>query len=142
MKFDMPYGQKPMLYVPHFGHWEAQERVFVVFGIFDALSLAVAGFAGSSPTAGKGSLDVRWFDQLNKLIYIMPDRGEDKEAYEYAAKLDWRGRVCKLEYNTDEKDVNDILVRRGPEGLRDAMESGVGSGIRIRDERTAGFTWD
>ena len=142
MKFDMPYGQGALLYVPRWDYWEAQGRVFVVFGIFDALSLAVAGFAASSPTAGKGSLDVRWFDQLSKLIYIIPDRGEDKEAYEYAAKLDWRGRVCKLEYNSDEKDCNDILVRRGPEGLKHAVESRLGSGVRIRDERTVGLTWD
>ena len=141
MKFDMPYGQKPVLYVPHFGHWEAQERVFVVFGMFDALSLAVAGLAGSSPSAGKGSLDPKWLDGVSKPVYIIPDRDtpankEAKQAFEYASLLDWRGRVCRLEYNTDEKDVNDILVRRGPEGLRDAVDKSVGDSVRLHDRGT------
>lgn len=132
MKFDMPYGQKPMLYVPNWNLWGTNDRVFVVFGVFDAISLAVAGYASASPSSGKLSLETKWLDDVSKPIYIIPDRGEEEQAFEYARKLDWRGRVATMEYDYHEKDINDILVYRGAEGLRNAVESKQRDSVRIR----------
>ena len=130
MKFDMPYGQPPMLYVPRRDLWNEAERVFIVFGVFDAISMCVAGLGAASPSSGKLSLDTKWLDNVGKRICIVPDLGEEKQAFQYAAELDWRGQVIQLDYRDGEKDVNDILVHRGVEGVHDAMESVLRNRVR------------
>ena len=121
MRFDMLFGQRPMLYVPVWKYWDEQPEVYVVFGVFDALSVAAAGLAVASPSSGKNSLNVSWLDDVKKPIVIVPDAGEEADAYRYAAQLGWRGRVKMIDYVNGEKDPNNVLVRRGKEGLRNAL---------------------
>ena len=119
-RFTLPRGQGPMLYVPSWELWD-QEVVFITFGIFDALSLAVAGFGSASPSSGKNSLNPNWLDEARKPIWIIPDRGEEETAWSYMKHLDWRGKVLMLDYQDAEKDVNDVLVGRGTAGLRELV---------------------
>jgi hypothetical protein len=120
------------MYVPNWELWNETETHYIVFGVLDAISMAVAGLAACSPTAGKGSFDPRWLDRENAVVVVVPDWHEDRDAFELAAHLDWRGRVCPLQYQAGEKDVNDILVKRGPEGLRDATSPSVRDSSRSR----------
>lgn len=117
-RYDTPYGQKPMLYVPDWEIYNSADRIYLVFGVLDAISLACVGLPGCSPTAGNMHIDTKWFDDVNKMIYIVPDKKEEKVAYRHAKRLDWRGKVLMLNYGPDEKDINDILVGRGIDGLR------------------------
>lgn len=121
MRFDMPFGQRPMLYVPVWKYWDEQPEVYVVFGVFDALSMAAAGLAAASPSSGKNSLDVSWLDDVKKPVILVPDVGEEADAHRYAAQLGWRGRVKTISYENGEKDPNGVLVRRGKDGLLKAV---------------------
>ena len=123
MRYDLPRGQPPLMYVPDWEVWNGAGTHYIVFGVIDAISMAIAGLAACSPTAGKASFDPRWLDTTDTPVVILSDRHEDRDAFDLAARLDWRGRVCLLKYEEGEKDVNDVLVRRGPEGLRDATQA-------------------
>ena len=122
MRFDMPLGQPGQLYVPDWDLVGRSTKLYVAFGVFDAISLAHVGLASASPTAGKKSVDPTWFDDIDKPIIIVPDRDESMDAHHLAMGLDWRGRVLHPEYKDGEKDPNDILVKRGRKGLVRAME--------------------
>jgi len=134
MRYDLPRGQGPLQYVPNWEMWNEAEMHYIVFGVLDAISMAVAGIAAASPTAGKGSFDPRWLDHEDQEVVVIPDRHEDRDAFDLAGRLDWRGQVRLLQYEAEEDDCNDILVRRGPEGLADAVAKNFrgrrGSGIR------------
>ena len=132
MRYDMPRKQPPLAYVPDWRLWNEAEIVFILFGVIDAISMVVAGLAAASPTAGKGSFDPRWLDRTDKSVVVIPDRHEDRDAFELARSLDWRGRVYIPEYENKEKDVNDILVQRGPEGLRYAVAADKRNSSRSR----------
>lgn len=106
-----------MLYVPDRDIYNSADRIYLVFGVLDAISLACIGLPGCSPTAGNLHVDTRWFDDVQKPILIIPDKREEKVAYRHAGRLDWRGKVFMLDYEPGEKDVNDILVKRGAERL-------------------------
>ena len=118
MRFDIPFGQRSMLYIPDWELWNNSDRVYITFGIFDAISVALAGLPAASPTNGKLSFQRQWLDNVIKPVSFIPDRGEENQAYEYAAKMDWRGGVIRLGYEENEKDPNDILVRRGLDRLK------------------------
>ena len=124
MRYDMPGAQGSLMFVPNWELWREAEVHYVVFGVLDAISMVVAGLASASPTAGKASFDPGWLDSVDGSIVVVPDRWEDKDAFGLAARLDWRGRTHLVEYSELEKDPNDILVHRGAEGLKHAMETG------------------
>lgn len=110
-----------MLYVPDWKLYTESDKIYLVFGVLDAISLSIAGLAGCSPTAGNQHLDVTWFDDTIKPIILVADKKEEKAMYKHASRMDWRGKVLIPDYRLDEKDCNDILVKRGPDGLRKAM---------------------
>jgi hypothetical protein len=111
------------MYVPSWALWKEAEVHYVVFGVLDAISMVVAGLAATSPTAGKASFDPEWLDNIDGTVVVVPDRGEESNAYDLAAGLDWRGLVHLPKYSADENDPNKILVQRGAKGLRHAMET-------------------
>mgnify|MGYP001571387727 CR=1 FL=1 len=132
MRYDLPRGQGSLCFIPSIELWKESDEIYVVYGIIDAISMVVAGLAAASPTAGKGSFDPAWLDGEDRPVVILPDLHESRDAFELAASLDWRGRVCIPEYENKEKDVNDILVQRGPEGLRHAVAQNFGNSSRSR----------
>jgi hypothetical protein len=135
-RYMIPTGQQAMMYVPDWGLWDTSEVSYVTFGILDAMSLAVAGLGAASPTNGKLSFDPKWVDDIRHKIVVVPDRGEEKDAHDLAARLDWRGHAGLLDYQDDEKDPNDILVRRGADGLKEALYAASGSIGSIGRTRT------
>ena len=125
-RYMIPAGQRAMMYIPDWKLWDVAEVSYITFGILDAMSLCVAGLAAASPTNGKLSFDPKWLDDVRHRIVVVPDRGEEKDAHDLAAKLDWRGHVSLLNYEENEKDPNDVLVRRGAVGLKEAIDAASG----------------
>jgi DNA primase len=108
-KYIIPKGQNPnLLYVPSWKRIRNAKHVFLTFGIIDAISLHVCGHAAMSTTTGK-RLDPRSLDDVRKVIYIFPDRGEEREGMQLASKLGWRGKVIHYDYPEETKDPNDLL---------------------------------
>jgi hypothetical protein len=114
-RFFQRAGQKPGIYVPD---WSLDgTTLFVVFGLFDAISLALLGYPAATPSMGKGGIKSDWFASWPYRIVVLPDQGEEKQANILAAGLDWRGRAYRLPYPEGCKDPNDYL-QLDQEGLR------------------------
>lgn len=103
-----PKGQNPNLLFDTDPKRTAQAKeVYLLFGIFDAVTLWQAGKAAISTSTGK-RLDASALDHIRKPIIIVPDVGEEREAYLLASKLGWRGRVRQLPDIDNVKDVNNL----------------------------------
>lgn len=111
-KYVMPYGQRSdILYVPNWCLALSTTRIFLTFGIFDAITLAINNIPAMSTISGK-HLDPSALDRFRKKIIIWPDKDEESEAYQLASALGWRGQVFIPDWPDDCKDVNDLFVRR------------------------------
>jgi hypothetical protein len=127
LRFDTPHGQPPMLYVPDWKMLEQANYVFLTFGIFDALTVRSLGFASCTPTVGKDSVNPRWFDEINKRIYIIPDKGEERDALMLVSRLGLRGRILEINYDgTNTKDPNDYATTVGKGKLRELLQAAGG----------------
>ncbi len=111
-KYDTPSGQPPMLYVPDWTLWKNLDKVFITFGMFDAISLATLGYAAASPSVGQDSTNPDWLDDVRKPIYVVPDKGEMKAALKLVRKLGFRGKILRLPYEKFGcNDPNDFLIQ-------------------------------
>lgn len=112
-KYVIPRGQDPnTLYVPSWDRVTAMGKIYLTFGILDAVTLYAAGKAAISTTAGM-RVSPSAFDIIRKKIIIIPDLGEEKEALKLAAKLGWRGDVLQFDYPYPAKDINDLVWKCG-----------------------------
>jgi twinkle protein len=102
------------------------KAVYVTEGEIDALSLASAipSWPVVSIVNGAGSADkelarqIRWLSSFER-VYLMFDADErGREAVEACARLFPPGKLHYLtEYGPGCKDINDVLVKRGPEAV-------------------------
>lgn len=99
------------LYVPNWPLFLRSQKIIIVYGIFDALSLSELGIAVCSSTLGK-NFDPCWLDKYrSKKFLALPDRGEEQEARKLIAGLGWRGmRVIDYDWPEGCKDANDLVV--------------------------------
>ncbi len=108
-KYIFPSEQEDMLYVPSWKRVKEKSEIYLTFGIIDAISLFILGEASMSTTRGKKA-DPRLFDDIPKIIKIIPDHAELPEAYELARRLGYKGKVLSVEYPYGVNDINDLLV--------------------------------
>ena len=108
-------GNHP-LYCPNWENVKKSEVVYVVFGIIDAISLELLGLPVVTGITGK-SLSPDLLKPLGKKFIIIPDDGEEREAYLLANKLGWRARVKALHWDDGCKDVDDERVKFGNQHL-------------------------
>ena len=119
-KYVLPKHQDPnLLYIPSQVQITRARAVFLVFGIISSLSLATLGVGSLSTTTGT-RITPSSFDNIRKLIHIIPDRGEEVQGSELAAKLGWRGRLMNVNWPDGCDDTNDLLVKY-PELLQEAI---------------------
>jgi hypothetical protein len=96
----------PVPFVPDHNLVHKSDYLFVVYGIFDALTLADLRFPVMTSTSGKDTFNPEWLNPWRKRIFIIPDLGEESTAYGLASQLDFRGKVINLEYPLHVKDCN------------------------------------
>lgn len=104
------------LYSPDWRRIEESNVVYVVFGIIDSWTLESLGLPCLTGTTGK-SLSPELLKPLNKKFIIIPDDGEEREAYLLANKLGWRAKVKSLHWDDECKDVDDERVKFGNQHL-------------------------
>jgi len=109
-KYIFPSEQEDMLYVPSWDRIRRRDKVYLTFGIIDAINLCQLDHAAASTTRGKKA-DPELFNKIQKPIIIIPDMGEEPEAHQLAKKLGWRGRVLSIDYPYGAKDINDLIVK-------------------------------
>jgi len=107
-RYFIPRNQNPnVVYSPI---WSDCKRTYLTFGGIDAISLCMLGFSSISTTTGK-RIDPEALDDYRTKIVIIPDYGEEIEAYELAGKLGWRGKVVCPPYPEGTKDCNEWFVK-------------------------------
>lgn len=98
------------LYVPDWGSALRARRLYVVFGVFDALALCQQGYPCVTSTQGK-NFNPRWLDTFRYPITVIPDKGEEEEGRKLAAALGWRSKLLIIRYPDGCKDPNDLLTK-------------------------------
>lgn len=95
---------RPTMFVPDWRILLRAKKIFVVYGILDALVLAGLRLPVVTTTAGQEHFYPEWLEEFRVPIYILPDKGEESAAHELASHMGWRGRVARLEYPDGIKD--------------------------------------
>lgn len=120
LRFIVPLGQKPMLFVPDWRLFERASKVAIVFGMFDALALASLRYPVCTTTGGKDSFNEEWLGEYrDKSFVILPDLGEEATARKVATEIGPRARTARLEYPEGCKDPADFLAT----GRRDELDN-------------------
>lgn len=110
VRYMSPRGQDPnMLYIPSWKLIDKYKTVYLTFGIIDALVLAILGKPAMSTTSGK-HVNPSAFNWHRGNIAIVPDLGEESEAYNLKYKLGIRGKVCVIDYPIGTKDIADLYA--------------------------------
>lgn len=115
-RYYVPKEQPPLMYVPDWIKFKSNKYIVVVFGMFDALALSQLSYPVCTPTNGMRSFDPDWLVEQRKMIYILPDAGEEEAAYKLVGRLGWRGKVIRLNYPESMKDPADF-VQQGKANL-------------------------
>lgn len=113
----IPTGQAPLLFCPDWARVERSKFVYVVFGLFDALTLSAMNLPVVTSSDGQ-VFRSEWLDTIRKRIVFVPDRGEEQGSRELAAKTGWRGKVGLLKYPDGIKDANGFVEK----GHRKSLE--------------------
>lgn len=108
---------KQYLYIPNRSRVSSSDYVVVCYGIVDAWSFEDIGIPVITGCTGKFS-SPELLRELHKKIYIIPDRGEEKDAHLLANSLGWRGRVINLPYPDGCKDSDDVRIQYGKDFLK------------------------
>lgn len=107
----IPKEQDPnILFIPNETLFNESDTVYLVFGMFDCLTLYQYGLPVMTTTRGIITSG-RTFQGIRKRIVVIPDKGEEKTGSRLVAQLDWRGKLLLLDYPIGTKDINDLHVR-------------------------------
>lgn len=107
-------------FCPNWKETLASDQIYVVYGIVDALGLAIMGLPVVTGMTGK-SLNADLLLPLRKRFIILPDAGEEREAHKLANQLGWRAKVKELSYPTGTKDCAGVRELYGDEVLQDLL---------------------
>lgn len=130
LRFFQPKGQEPQPYIPDWGSFLKADSIMVVFGMFDALTLALMGYPAMTSAGGARSFDARWLDGYGRKVYLIPDKGEEQVVADLVSDLGWRGNVIYLHYPDGCKDPNDYLRAGLRDELREELDGKVDKGMR------------
>lgn len=122
VKYYVPFGQPPMLYIPDHFLWEKSKKVYVTFGIIDAVTLTLMGYGAASLSNGQGSFRKELFDGVGKKIFFVPDEWERPAAVSAASQLGFRGGVIDLPYIEGTKDPNDLFMAGRADIINEALD--------------------
>jgi len=123
MRYYIPMGQPPLLYIPDYDIIESKGYLVVVYGIIDALSLAVLDIPVATSTSGMLSMKAELLTEYRLPIKVLPDKGEMRVGRELVDSLGWRGKLLDIDYPDECKDPNDLLVGGRGEWIKDIIES-------------------
>jgi hypothetical protein len=113
-------GGDPYLYVPNWKRVNESSHVYVVFGIIDSWSLELLSLPVITGTTGK-AFPLNRLKPMGKKFTIVPDRYEEKEAYDLALHLGWKAKVLRLPYPEGCKDPDDVRMKFGQDTLKDMI---------------------
>ena len=110
LRFTQVEGQRSMLYCPDWALLRDKKVVAVVFGIFDALTLAELRIPVVTVTGGDRTFTPDHLTSIRNRCIIIPDKKAEGAAAELSAGLGWRGKVKRLLYPNGFTDLNDYVT--------------------------------
>ena len=123
-RYHIPKGQRPTLFVPDPALLTWHKKIFITFGLIDALSLAAHQFpAITTSGSGTNSFDIKWLEDtyLNHEFIILPDRGEEVAGVALQRQIGLRATVHVLPYLDGMKDPNDYLQTNREDKLKEYL---------------------
>lgn len=116
--------QPTLLYCANWERVQSSKKVFLVFGIIDAISAEICGIPAITGSLGH-NIPSELFKSLRKPIFILGDGdGRDlPQAINLQRKLGWRAKIIKLDYPENCKDLNDILKEHGKTKLQTILDN-------------------
>ena len=123
-RYTTSYNCPIKLYVPSWSRVLEAEEIYLCYGIFDAWSLYLAGYASITGISGQ-DLNAKNLARFRKPIYIIPDKKEERAGLHLQSELDWRGKLLLLPY-TNFKDLNDLHKNDGLSTLQTLIEKAKG----------------
>lgn len=108
------------LYIPSWREVLKANELYCCYGTLDAWTLKICGYAGFTGISGQEMNPVN-MERFRKRIFLIPDRGEEKNAMELQRRMDWRMVVLFLDYPPDCKDLNDIYMKFGIEKVQELI---------------------
>ena len=120
LRYCTPPDMEPRLYVPEWNCIQTAECIYIPFGIIDCIDFWGMGLPTLTWSNGK-RLPPEALQSIRKKFVIIPDLGEEKDAYMLSKALGWRGGVKCLDYPTGTKDPDEIYRKHGREALSLAL---------------------
>lgn len=119
VRYLVPPHQPALLYFSNRELVNRSNTIYVTFGILDAITLSMLDLPAISGTLGH-NIPVELFKDIRKQLVFLPDgdRADDKTVSKIVSQLGWRGKILKLDYPNDCKDVNEVFCRYGENELR------------------------
>lgn len=105
----MPHDEKNPrpLYTPDWSKVLESNTIYVPYGMFDVWAFEAIGLPAVTGITGKAINPEQFSNFPNKNFIIVPDYGEERDAYRLANALGWRGSVLRLDY-TYAKDPDEL----------------------------------
>ncbi len=115
--------QPTLLYCPNWDRVQSAKKVFLVFGIIDAISAELCGIPAVTGSLGH-NIPVDLFKELRKPIFIIEDgdNRDRRQAIKLQQNLGWRAKIINMKYPPDCKDLNDILKTHGESKLQSILD--------------------
>jgi hypothetical protein len=111
--------ENPNLYVPNWKRVDDSDDLYIVYGIMDAWALEAIGLPVVTGSAGKSIHPDSFKEFKYKYIHIIPDRYEERDAYNLALSLGSQTDVIRMNWpDEDYKDCDDIRRKLGEDTLR------------------------
>ena len=109
LRYWIPPNQSINMFAPDWRLLETEKRIYVVFGIIDALALSALRYPVVTTSGGKSSFQAEWLRDYRKQIIIVPDKGEIFDGFKLTQEIGYRAKVARLPYPDEFKDPADFL---------------------------------
>lgn len=106
----------PPLYVPDWERFMMARTIYVPYGIIDSWALYDIGLPTATGTTGK-SLNAKLLRKYKKNWVIVPDHGEEVDAWKLKMELGSTAKVMELDYPLHTKDPDEIRMKFGRDTL-------------------------
>jgi hypothetical protein len=121
IRYSVSYNCEEKLYVPNWRRVLSSDEIFVCYGTLDAWTLHMAGYASVTGISGQ-ELNHKNLDRFRKRMWIIPDKGEERNAMELQTHLGWRMNCLRLEWEDGCKDLQDVHMKFGLDTVSKLIE--------------------
>ena len=108
------------LYVPNWREVLKSPDIFIPYGTVDAVTLQICGYPSLTGISGH-EMKASNLERFRKRLWLIGDKGDEKNALELQTQVGWRMQVLFLDYPEDCKDPSDVYVKYGNEKLSELI---------------------